>query len=469
MVQKYKSFRQKYQTFVYNGYTVTEDDNKIDIVYDFEVPGLSKFAPTWSFPKKSGDGAFNDDTVFKKLAFSLGMVELVSYWKIACPPKVMVKCGYLDNDMIRWWKSLYFNGLGEFYYTNGITNENENDFMEIVVESGENRDVENAYVRSDEQKNLNGCLIPIGGGKDSALTLDILKGEKETNCCYIINPRGATIETYKAAGYNDEKVIAAKRTLDKNMLELNKAGYLNGHTPFSAIVAFSATIAAYINGLKYIVLSNESSANESTVEGSYVNHQYSKSFRFEKDFHDYEAKYIKSGTYYFSLLRPMSEFQIAEHFSKCKEYHDIFKSCNVGSKEDIWCGHCPKCLFVWLILSPFLSQKRLTEIFGRNMADDPEMKHYFSQLIGMEKEKPFECVGSRDEINAAITLTIRDFDKGINKGDRLPYLFNYYIELGMYDKNLSQCERYFDFFDDENLIPDKYMELLNRRGIGSTK
>ena len=134
MVQKYKSFREKYKTFIYNGYTVTEDDNKIDIVYDFEVPGLSKFAPTWSFPKKNGKDSYVNDTVFDKLAFSLGMVELVSYWKIACPPKVIVKCGILDEEMIDWWKSLYFNGLGEFYYTNGIMDENEKDFMDIVVE-----------------------------------------------------------------------------------------------------------------------------------------------------------------------------------------------------------------------------------------------------------------------------------------------------------------------------------------------
>ena len=253
------------------------------------------------------------------------------------------------------------------------------------------------------------------------------------------------------------------------MLALNKEGYLNGHTPFSAIVAFSATIAAYINGLKYIVLSNESSANESTVEGSYVNHQYSKSFQFEKDFHEYEESYIGSGTYYFSLLRPMSEFQIAKHFADCKEYHDIFRSCNVGSKEDIWCGHCPKCLFVWLILSPFLSQKRLTEIFGRNLADDADMEKYFNQLIGMEKEKPFECVGSRDEINAAITLTIRDFNEGINEGAKFPYLFEKYKVEGMYEKNLPTCEEFIDFCDEVNLIPEEFAKLLVEKGIKSGK
>ena len=462
MVQKYREFREKFKTFIYNGYTIEESESKIDVVYDFSVPGLSDFAPTWSFPKKINKN-FSEDDKFKNMVFSLGMVELVSYWKIACPPTVLVKCGYLDEDMIAWWKSLYFNGLGEFYYTNGIE-ENQQDFMEIIVDNHMEKPVVDNIDLS-----LDGNLIPIGGGKDSALTLDVLKEEKDKNFCYIINPRGATIETYKAAGYDEDKVIAVKRTLDKNMLALNKEGYLNGHTPFSAIVAFSATIAAYINGLKYIALSNESSANESTVEGSYVNHQYSKSFQFEKDFHEYEESYIGSGTYYFSLLRPMSEFQIAKHFANCPEYHDIFRSCNVGSKEDIWCGHCPKCLFVWLILSPFLSQKRLTEIFGRNLVDDKEMEKYFSQLIGLEKEKPFECVGSRDEINASITLTIRDFDFGFNKGDTLPYLFERYKEQGLYEANLSTCEQFIDFCDDVNLIPEKFAKMLAKKGIKSGK
>lgn len=462
MVQKYKEFREKYKTFIYNGYTIEESEDKIDVVYDFSVPGLSDFAPTWSFPKKINK-TYKEDEKFKNMVFSLGMVELVSYWKIACPPTVLVKCGYLDKEMISWWKSLYFNGLGEFYYTNNIE-ENQQDFMEIIVDN----DIEKTAVDNIDIS-LDGNLVPIGGGKDSALTLDILKEEKDKNYCYIINPRGATIETYKAAGYSEDKVIAVKRTLDRNMLELNKQGYLNGHTPFSAIVAFSATIAAYVNGLKYIALSNESSANESTVEGSYVNHQYSKSFQFEKDFHDYEKSHIGSGTYYFSLLRPMSEFQIAKHFAACTEYHDIFRSCNVGSKEDIWCGHCPKCLFVWLILSPFLSQKRLTEIFGRNLSDDKEMEKYFSQLIGLEKEKPFECVGSRDEINASITLTIRDFETGFNKGDKLPYLFEKYKEQGLYEANLSTCEQFIDFCDDVNLIPEKFAKMLAKKGIESGK
>ena len=162
-----------------------------------------------------------------------------------------------------------------------------------------------------------------------------------------MNSRGATNATVEVAQLT-KRTIYAKRTLDKNMLELNKKGYLNGHTPFSAIVAFSSIIAAYLNGLKFIALSNESSANESTIKDSYINHQYSKSYEFEKDFRHYESTFINFGVYYFSFLRPINELKIAMIFSRFKKYHPIFKSCNVGSKQDIWCCHCSKCLFVYI-------------------------------------------------------------------------------------------------------------------------
>lgn len=452
----YTQLRKDYPEFIYHGYQIKEEKERICLEYDFEIPGLSSFHPTWEFPKKDEENRkYADDSTFRNLAFSLGMVELISYWKIACPPKVIVEAGALTAEQILWWKDLYFNGLGEFYYTNGIS-ENQEDFMEIVSAGQEI----SADALSDRR--LEGCLVPVGGGKDSAVTLSLLKGEKETNCCYIINPRGATLKTVERAGYGEAQMCCVKRTLDKNMLELNKQGYLNGHTPFSAIVAFSATIAAYMEGKKYIVLSNESSANESTVEGSTVNHQYSKSFRFEKAFHDYEAEYIGSGTYYFSMLRPLSEFQIAGYFAKCREFHDIFRSCNAGSKEDKWCGHCPKCLFVCLILSPFLSGEEIIRIFGRDMLNDPDMTEDFRKLTGMEKEKPFECVGSRDEVNAAISLTI-DRMMGQEKDlKKLPGLFRYYVLNGLYRENDPASERFFRYFDEENLLPERYLELVRR-------
>lgn len=459
-MKTYEALRMQYRQFIYHGFEVSEEAGKVCITYDFEIPGLSSFAPTWEIPCNRED--LEEDETFFNMIFSLGMVELISYWKIACPKEVIIEPYGLSKEQIAWWKSLYFNGLGEFYYTNGIA-ENETDFMTILAE-GKVFEPKSCAVSKESTDIKGDCLVPVGGGKDSSVSLELLSAWKDKNYCYIINPRGATIESAAAAGYGEDQIIAVKRTLDANMLRLNKEGFLNGHTPFSAIVAFSATLTAYLHGLTYIALSNESSANESTVKDSYVNHQYSKSFQFEQDFHEYDRKYLGSGTYYFSLLRPLSEFQIAAVFAGLSQYHGVFKSCNAGSKENIWCGKCPKCLFVWLILSPFLSQERLTQIFGTDMADDPEMEPYFRQLIGLSEEKPFECVGSRDEINAAITLTIRDFQEG----QQLPYLFRQYMDTGLYEQTLPVSESYFSYYDSENLIPDvfknAFMEELKKRG-----
>ncbi len=158
------------------------------------------------------------------------------------------------------------------------------------------------------------------------------------------------------------------------------------------MAAFASVLTSVVYGKKYICLSNEASANESTIKGSSVNHQYSKTFEFEMDFKWYMDNYITDQIRYFSLLRPISELMIAGIFSKLDSYLTVFRSCNVGQKDGVWCGHCAKCLFVYIILSAYLNDQKLVEIFGRDMLDDPEMKELFEQLSGILDDKPFECV-----------------------------------------------------------------------------
>jgi hypothetical protein len=456
-MKTYESCRNTYPVFHYKNYTAEDLRQELKVTYHFEIPGLASFAPTWRFPKKDDTPlSLEANRTLQKMLFGLGMVELVSYWKIACPPKVLVSAGTLDEAQIHWWKELYYLGLGEFFYTNGIEADPE-DFMTLSSDGP-------AFTGQDRPSDsIEGCLIPIGGGKDSACTIEMLKKSGHTLRTYIINPRGATLNTITAAGLSMDDSLHVFRTLDARMIELNKEGYLNGHTPFSALVAFSSLITAYLHGLKYIALSNESSANESTVEGSSVNHQYSKSFKFEQDFHNYEKAYIGSGIHYFSMLRPLSEFQIAKYFAKATAYHDIFRSCNVGSKQDIWCGHCPKCLFVFLILSPFLSHQRLCEIFGADLLNDPTMQADFEKLIGLGKEKPFECVGSRDEVNAAICQTIERMNAD---GEPLPLLFNWYQNQPLFKASYPNRHAYDRHYDPNHLLPPEFLKLLSQECYG---
>lgn len=420
-MNKYNELRNKYDTFIYDSYEIEELENTTKITYNFIVPSLTQYKPTLEVRK------FKIDSFTKNLIFHIGLVELVSYWKATCSKNVIIKAGYINKEQIEFFKKLYFYGLGELFYTNGIT-PNYDDFINIKCELKEqNIEIPN-YVG-------NGNLIPIGGGKDSNVTLEIMKSDFEDNLCFIINPKQVTLSCAQTAGYSNEKIVTVKRTIDKNLIELNKQGFINGHTPFSALVAFLSYFNAYITGKKYILLSNESSANESNVDGTKINHQYSKTYEFECDFNEYTKKYFKIDIKYFSLLRPLSEYQIAMLFSNYEKYHKIFKSCNVGSKKEPWhwCCSCPKCLFVYIILSPFLYKEKLIEIFGEDLFEKEYLLDIFIELTGYGKTKPFECVGTYEEVRYAITKTI-------SKLDKQPYLLKYYkehFELENLNKNLE--------------------------------
>ena len=260
----------------------------------------------------------------------------------------------------------------------------------------------------------------------------------------------------KVAGYEDNQIIEVTRTIDSELLRLNKEGFLNGHTPFSSMLAFLSYFIAFLTDKKYIALSNESSANESNVEGEKINHQYSKSYEFEQDFEYYSNKYLKAGVHYFSMLRPLNELQIAKLFSRNKQYHQIFRSCNVGSKivPWEWCGECPKCLFVFIILSPFLYKDELVAIFGKDLYQKENLLETFKELCGYGKTKPFECVGTYEEVNYAITVTIKELEKEKTK---LPYLLQFYkdnYELADTTKDITKR------YNEINSVPEEFDAIL---------
>ena len=450
--KEFTRLRSTYKSFVYKGWKLKREENSINIEFDFSIDGLCEFHPKTSV-KTDNLNILNkyDGEIAEKIIFNLGMVELISYWKCACPEKVEIKCGRLSQEDILWWKKLYFRGLSEFFYINSIDT-NEEDFMDIIAAPPEEKEEGHNHVCGEKYISARLNLIPVGGGKDSCVTAALLKKSAEKNRFFTVNDQQARTDTVKNAGYGEKDIVRTYRTIDKNLLKLNSEGFLNGHTPFSAIVAFLSLYCAYLIGADYIVLSNESSANESNIEGVEVNHQYSKSYQFECDFEKYVGRNIFGAISYFSLLRPFSELQIAKMFASLPEYHKSFRSCNRGSKQNIWCGKCAKCLFVFTILSPFTDYEKLVEIFGNDMLDDWDMKADFDGLSGFTGLKPFECVGTKSEFNFALA---RLAEKLKAQGKKLPRLVGYFEEN--YDKSLID-ENLLNEYNPMNNVPNDFLE-----------
>ena len=114
-----------------------------------------------------------------------------------------------------------------------------------------------------------------------------------------------------------------------------------------------------------------------------------------------------------------------------------------------------------LILSPCVPLDELENIFGRDMLNDRKMLGYFTELIGKSEHKPFECVGSIDEVNLAVSLAVRELEKN---GQPLPLLFEEYKKSGLYQpetidmKNDSCCKS----FNSQNLLPEEFENILTK-------
>ncbi len=390
--------RARYPTFVYEGYEWREDaSNRLDCSFRFRTAEIS-FQPACRFtfvgPRARGRTARE---VMDNLVFHLGLAELPSYWKATCSPRVEVQAGALSAEQIAFWESVLTDGMGEFHYANR-TPFTEPGFVTIV--GGAPR----AHATFADRLER-GHVVPIGGGKDSLVTLDLLARRTEEIATLAVNPPPSTEAAIQLAGVAERVVI--ERRIDPRLLELNEAGFLNGHTPFGAVIGFTSALAAVLLGRKHVVLSNESSSDHASLlyRGRLINHQYGKSAAFEVAMHRYLAGHVAADLHYFSLLRPFGELQIAERFSRLTALHPVVRSCNRGRRADTWCGRCPKCLSTFLLLAAFLDRPALVRIFGKDLLADPACQAMLPSLLSEDgAERPFECVATPAEIRAALAL-----------------------------------------------------------------
>jgi hypothetical protein len=388
----YQKLRKQYPTFSYTNFSYSVNGSDLVVKFSFEV-GDHQFNPIIRF-KDIDTGRFEllDKNVLGNLIFHLGLAEIPSYWKAFASPGIEISAGRLDEDQLNWWKDLLLNGMGQYFYENNIDFTGDGFVTYISTLSQEYKKGKNIEGR--------GLLIPVGGGKDSAVTLELLKSQKDSSA-FMVNPSPAALSITEASGIG--KKIIVKRTMDKKIKELNSLGYLNGHTPFSSVIAFLSVAASYIYGFDQIALSNERSSDEENTEflGSKINHQYSKTFEFENKFRSYVEKYLININY-FSFLRPLYEIQIAKLFSGMRKYFAMFRSCNIGHKTNSWCGNCSKCLSTYILLMPFLKKEELIEIFGEDLPAKPTLQETLKDLTIEGRVKPFECVGTKKELSDAV-------------------------------------------------------------------
>ena len=390
--------RDQYPEFVYESVSTEIVNGELSIGFEFSAGSDIHFAPMMNVASPDAFSmASVNPRLLRNLAFHLGLIEMLSYWKATCSPHIVIRAGFLGLEQVDWWKRLLIKGMGEFFYVNQV-DFTAHDFVDIRVAA------EDDVPSCDSQRTGNRILVLASGGKDSALTLQLLREAGADFNCLMLNPLPAALALVKEAGCDSPIIV--KRAIDPRLLELNRLGYLNGHTPFSALLSFLGVTCALLFDYESVIVSNERSSNEGNVEylGAQVNHQYSKTFDFEQRFRDYSRKYLSQPVEYFSLLRPLYEIQIAQMVSQYPRLLPVFKSCNRNQLAGTWCGSCPKCISVFTLFYPFLSREDLVSTFGRNYFESESCIPLLKELAGTHGHKPFECVGTHDETITALHL-----------------------------------------------------------------
>ena len=328
------------------------------------------------------------DRVFRMLLLACG----VSYYKAFAPSRITCTAFSLDRVTAAFFTEFYIKGLAEFAYRNAI------DMASRLHIAAVGEEAPAAVGLALPRRSC----VPVGGGKDSIVTVECLKQAGEPMVLFSLGTAAPIDATIRQSGLPS---IRAMRRLDPTLFELNAAGALNGHVPITGILSMIVLGCAIISGFDTVVMSNEHSASAPNIisDGLDVNHQWSKSFAFEQALQRYVARHVADGLAYFSLLRPLTEVAIARRFARHPGYFPIFRSCNTAfrqvaeTRSTNWCCDCPKCRFVYLALAPFVTKPRLIATFGRDLLDDPAQIDGFAELCGLRRHKPFECVGEIEE------------------------------------------------------------------------
>jgi UDP-N-acetyl-alpha-D-muramoyl-L-alanyl-L-glutamate epimerase len=333
----------------------------------------------------------------------LHWVAGVSYFKTAVPGRISCETGDPPPAAAELLEALYSEGLGEFAYANRLPGLPKPVFPRAATGSRA------SVVDPDAAPRV---LVPVGGGKDSAVAIEIVRRSGVDMALFSVGDAPPILRTAAVAGVPH---LVARRRVDPSLVGLNRAGALNGHVPITAIVTCAALLTASLNGFDAVAMANERSASSGNVmwAGTTINHQFSKSAQAESLLRAAVAE-LAPGLEVFSVLRPASELAIARAFARMEPYHEAFTSCNAIFRLDpeqrasSWCGNCPKCRFVFLVLAPFSEPAHLREIFGRDLLDDCEQLEGFAVLTATGGHKPFECVGEEQESLAAIRMLARD-------------------------------------------------------------
>ena len=419
-----RRLREDYPVFRIEDARAVPGPSGVTVEFAFAAGGL-RFRPVVEFTGLRPDEAQRVCTVTaQRMIRALAIVEAFSYWKALCSPVIEVALPAPDAAELAWWQGFWPGAMGEFFYRNGI-DYTAREFLVIrgpaggaAAGSGAAGGASMAGASVAGGASAAGSasaagvapagppLVLFSGGKDSLALARIVSASAGPGApvdFFLYNP-GERLRGLAGSLAAGGRLVEARRAILPELLALNAAGHPNGHTPFSAYLAFAATLTGYLRGGGPVVAGNSRSDDEPNVAfylGRPVNHQWTKSYEFETAIRSYRDRWLPGAPGYSSPLRPLYELQIIASLAGDVDAYLRTASCNRAPAGD-WCRSCAKCAWVFLATAALFGHDLAIRKTGGDMFADPGLTGVYQEMAGLTGTKPFECTGSEDEVRSAI-------------------------------------------------------------------
>lgn len=392
------------EVFTYEAFHVDTDKRTVNFKYQIEHAGSTyNLTETLKFPVDLQESAAQWSSL-RSVHLALG----ISYYKTFLPP-VIVQPYRMDEAEAAFWNTILRHGLGEFLYVNHLQP------ARLAVLAPQDGTSVTAPASAGAKNHR--ALLGIGGGKDSIVAGELLKQLEIPTTGFVMATGEQLGQTKAVSDAMGVELLVVERTLDSQLFSLQEQeGGYKGHVPISLIFGLVGAVLAVATGSTDIVVANEASASiprHSSDFGS-INHQWSKSFEFERQLQSYLHEHIGAGITYWSAIRPLSSVAVAKLFANYPDYFEAFTSDNFVFRVDPakrpnarWSLESPKSLSSFILLAPWIDEPELLRIFGRNFLNEPTLEPLFWELTGKEGLPPLDCVGTVEELVLSLNLAAK--------------------------------------------------------------
>ncbi|HSX30459.1 MAG TPA: hypothetical protein VLE99_00900 [Candidatus Saccharimonadales bacterium] len=385
--------------FVYTEFRVSNDRRTVDFEYRTEHGNERyTFVESYTFPV-----ALKDTPEQQRALRALHLAAGVSYYKKFLPTRIVHPYA-MDETEAAFWNDVWQNGLGEFLYVNKLPVER---VAKFAAQAG-------TRYNGESGGTAEGALLGIGGGKDSIVAGELLKKLDVPVTGFVLATGEQVGQAAAVAKTMGVELQVVERRLDEQLISLkNHPDSYSGHVPISMLFGLTGTALAIALDKAHVVVANEASASipRVTWQERAINHQWSKSFRFEQSLQRFIQTSVAAQVTYFSAIRPLTSIGVAKLFAKMPDYYEVFTSDNFvfridpsGRPVGRWGLESPKSLSSYLLLAPWLTDEEVRRIFEIDFLNEPSLEKLFLELTGVEGEPPLDCVGTVEELVLSVNL-----------------------------------------------------------------